>query len=534
MPSWDDDTLSDDELRRSIKTCKARGMELELEELAKSLVPTEEYKKGCQKAVLFLKSAFSQEFLQKGAPLTRGSARIAMAGSAMQNTELEGSDLDVVCSGIPGSFDEREVKMARFWDKLHSPPHSNNLEAMDATRLFPHATCQLSVRLRAAPKLLAHVIVDDNPSPEALDAAIRQLCDCFDASRDVIRLVKFWATNHGLSEQHEGYMNGVAWAAFVLCFLQRQQHVPPLAQLGDSTGGPKTKVEKPERNLTELLRGFFQFVCAPQPTTPRGMSLEGADCTAAPPPSSHVGPPPPLYIEDPISAKQGIRRNLASTLGEAQWARILEESRRIADRLDPEKPQRWFYWAEVFDPQGLSGSGKRLPKLSEMSESSADGAPQAAPNQAAPNQAAPNQAVPNQAVPNQAVPNQAVPNQAVPNQAVPNQAVPNQAVPNQAVPNQAVPNQAVPNQAVPNQAVPNQAVPNQAVPNQAVPNHAAPNQAVPNQVMPKQVVMKQAFPNQAAPSLQFSVFSGKGYAESAKAAKGHAQKGGQKGLLSGF
>ena len=342
-------------------------MELELEELAAKLVPSEEYRKDCQRAVLFLKSAFSQEFLQKGIPFMQGAPKMEMAGSAVQNTEVEGSDLDVVCSCLAGTLEEQEGKMGRFWEKLCSPPHSNNLEATDAMRLFPHAPCQFSVKLKGpgVPKLHAHVILDETAQLETatgLDMVIRQLCDCCTASRDLVRLVKFWAINHGLSSQQEGYMNGVAWAAFVLSFLQRQQHVPLVAELGD---GRKESPSADKPKLTELLRGFFQFVCAPQPITPRGISLEGIDCEAAPPPTSHVGPPPPLYIEDPVSAKQGIRKNLAATLGESQWARILEESRRIADRLDPAKPQRWFYWAEVFDPQGLAGGGKRLPKLSE-------------------------------------------------------------------------------------------------------------------------------------------------------------------------
>lgn len=403
--AWDDDTLSDDELRKAIAESKAHGMELELEELARKLVPSEEYRKDCQRAVLFLKSAFSQEF-QRGVPFMHGSPRIEMGGSAVQNTELEGSDLDVVCSSLAGTHEEQESKMARFWEKICSPPHSNNLEATDAMRFFPHAPCQFSVKLKdlRAPgaKLHVHVILD-SPSAEpskSLDSVIGQLCDCYSLSRDLIRLVKFWATNHGLSNQHEGYITGVAWTAFVLCFLQRQQCVPPVAQLDvTKLKKPIEKGEKGEKpNLTELLRGFFQFVCAPQPTTPRGLSLEGVDCKAAPPPASHVGPPPPLYIEDPVCAQQGVRKNLASTLGESQWARILEESRRIADRLDPAKPQRWFYWAEVFDPQGLAGANKRLPKLSEMADPTASDAENATqdgyPSKASGASQAPSQATP--------------------------------------------------------------------------------------------------------------------------------------------
>ena len=125
-------------------------MELELEELAAKLVPSEEYRKDCQRAVLFLKSAFSQEFLQKGIPFMQGAPKMEMAGSAVQNTEVEGSDLDVVCSCLAGTLEEQEGKMGRFWEKLCSPPHSNNLEATDAMRLFPHAPCQFFCQAEGA------------------------------------------------------------------------------------------------------------------------------------------------------------------------------------------------------------------------------------------------------------------------------------------------------------------------------------------------------------------------------------------------
>ena len=296
-----------------------------------------------------------------------------IVGSAVQRTELEGSDLDVVCF-IPGTPDERELKMANFWDKVQG---SKTFEVMDATRLFPHACSYFSAKLWGTPRVSAHVFLETEAESMSLDAIIRNLCDSFHLSRDLVRMVKFWAVNHGLAR--EGYMNGVAWTAFVLCFLQRRLYVPPISKLPQMPQLPNSSA-KP--SLTELLRGFFQFVCEPQATTPRGMSLEGIDCTAAPPPASHVGPPPPLYIEDPVRAKEGLRRNLAATLQESHYAQILEESRRIAERLDPGRPQRWFYWAEVFDPQGLTGS-KRLPKLSEsLEETSPAAAPAPTPTPA--------------------------------------------------------------------------------------------------------------------------------------------------------
>ena len=383
--SWEEDSLSDQELMHAITSSKAHGMELELAELLKKLQPTEEYKRDCQRALFLLKAAMSQEFQSN---FGKGP-NLEIIGSSAQDTELNGADIDVACR-VPGfSPDELDTKLARLWARLFTVPHSTHLAALDATRLFPHATCQFSIQLKAsaqssAPRFHAHLLlIESPPVKESLDSTLRSLCDCCGKARDLIRLVKLWARNHGLINHRDGYMNGVAWTAFVLCFLQREQYIPSLQTLAEGSQVSQT----PTPSLRELLLRFFQFVCAPQAKTPRGISLmQGTDCEAAAPPSTHVGPPPPLYIQDPVQLKRGSDQNIASTLGEAQWARILDESRRVAERLDPSKPQRWFYWAEIFDPQGLaSGGDKRLPKLGEVKVSGGETALPSLPTDAAHN-----------------------------------------------------------------------------------------------------------------------------------------------------
>ena len=366
--TWEEDSLSDQELRQAIIASKTQGMELELAELLKKLQPTEEYKRDCQRALLLLRAACAQEF-QTG--LGKG-ASLEIIGSCAQGTELNGSDLDVACRVSGFSPEEVDAKLPRLWARLGTLPHSTHLVALDSTRLFPHAKCMLSASLKAsaqgpAPRFHAHLLlVWSTPVKQSLDSMLCSLCDCCGKARDLIRLVKLWAMNHGLADHREGYMNGVAWTALVLCFLQRENYLPPLQTLLER--GNWKGSQTPIPSLMDLLLRFFQYVCALQAATPSGISLmEGNDCEAPPAQADAARPPPPLYIQDPVQLTQGSDENIASMLGETQWARILDESRRVAERLDPSKPKRWFYWAEIFDPQGLaSGGNKRLPKLGEV------------------------------------------------------------------------------------------------------------------------------------------------------------------------
>lgn len=376
---WEDDSLSDAELRQSIVGAKTQGIELELQALAQKLVPQEDYKKDIERALTVLKGAAVQALGTVGAKANSQDApQLDIIGSSLQGTDIHGSDVDIALRLGPStqSIEDRDAKVQKVRERLRGSPQSLFFESGEALRHFPHASCQISAKLRGAsgapPKLVVHLVLQHREDvsqarPESLDTAVSRLCGSFEPARSLVRLVKLWTCIHGFSAAHDGYMNGMAWTAFVLCFLQRQKHIKALANL--TISAPAASGEEQMPSLTSLLRGFFQFACAPQPKTPWGLSLnEGRDCPAAPPPDYHVGPPPPLYLEDPCAWKIGRRRNLASTLGEAQWSRILEEARRAADKLDDTKPQRWFHWAEIFDPQSLtptSNPTKRLQKLSE-------------------------------------------------------------------------------------------------------------------------------------------------------------------------
>lgn len=390
---WEEDTLSDHELKLSIVGAKTQGIELDLQALAKKLLPQDDYKKDCERALNLLKTAAVaavQSMEVKGWTKTPQDApQLEITGSSIQETDIHGSDIDVALRLGPSSqkIEDLDAKVQKVREKLQGPPHTTFFETCEPLRLFPHASCPISVKLKGAsgapPKLVAHLMLQPTEDtsqarPESLDSAVKRLCDSFEPTRSILRLVKLWTVIHGFSAPHEGYMNGMAWTAFVICFLQRQKHVKALSNLTMSAAAATGEEQTP--SLTSLLRGFFQFVCAPQPKTPWGLSLnEGRDCAAAPPPESHIGPPPPLYLEDPCAWKMGRRRNLALTLGEAQWTRILEEARRAADKLDDTKPQRWFHWAEIFDPQSLTPSANPAKRLQKLSEATAALLPSPAP-----------------------------------------------------------------------------------------------------------------------------------------------------------
>lgn len=177
--------------------------------------------------------------------------------------------------------------------------------------------------------------------PLSVDTVVKQLCDTSELSRHVVRLVKLWAVNHGLASHHEGYMNGVAWTLLVIFFLQKENLLPSYAALTAGSVRPPSQCP----TLSALLRSFFEFLAARVGNSPRGLSVIHAQEYRA---HSCV-----LFLEDPaefLETRQ--QHNLAGSVGEAQWSHVLDEANKAAERLSA-RPQRWFHWAEVFDPREI-------------------------------------------------------------------------------------------------------------------------------------------------------------------------------------
>merc|ERR1712050_153058 len=111
-------------------------------------------------------------------------------------------------------------------------------------------------------------------------------------ARDLIRLVKLWAHNHGLAHQDEGYMNGMAWSLLCLVYLQKEKYIVPWTALkygGVPSGGTP--------QLCVLLRGFFEFLSTIHGSAPRKCSVTRGQVCPAP-----AGIP--LFIEDPSKYQQ--------------------------------------------------------------------------------------------------------------------------------------------------------------------------------------------------------------------------------------
>jgi len=196
----------------------------------------------------------------------------------------------------------------------------------------------MAIELRGT-GLFAHVLVEELRvnRPPTLDEVIRQLCDTFRESYALVRLVKVWSTNHGLANPQDGFINGVAWTLLVLFFLQKQKLVPPYSVIASGQHINPSPSPMPVSNLLQM---FFEFLVN-QGSAPRGISLFQGEGFSG---------PPAVFIEDPAhfnETKQ--QKSLCESLGEGQWNRIMDESKKAFSRIKV-RPGRWFHWAEVFDP----------------------------------------------------------------------------------------------------------------------------------------------------------------------------------------
>lgn len=357
---WEEDALGTEDLSRVIAGCKTWGIEHELAALAQRLVPSDEYKRSCQRCLSLLRAAASTQWgSQKGAPV------LELVGSLAQGTELDGADMDVAVRLAPGLPDEARDRCAKeLREQLQSAQNQAHFVVTDTLQLFPHAQSPVAVELRGAkPRVIAHLLLAEQPAnerPMSVDSVIKQLCDTYPPSRDLLRLVKLWAVTHGLGNQQEGYMNGAAWAFLAVFFLQKEKLVPALAALAHGPVQPATT--RPP--LTSLLRGFFDFVASRDGNTQRGLSVTHAQ--------EYRAPAGIIFLEDPAEFHETRQqRNLAASVGEVQWARVLEEARKAAERLGA-RPQRWFHWAEVFDPRELPVDKlTRLPSLAQAAQAAA-------------------------------------------------------------------------------------------------------------------------------------------------------------------
>ena len=130
-------------------------------------------------------------------------------------------------------------------------------------------------------------------------------------------------------------------------FLQTKQLVPSFKYLADGETSQSAGTLQP---LSLLLRGFFEFLTARNGSSTRGLSVIRAEEFEAPAPEQGAAVTP-LFLEDPAALQESNEtRNMIETLGEPQWARICEESKKAVKRLAA-RPQRWFHWAEIFDPR---------------------------------------------------------------------------------------------------------------------------------------------------------------------------------------
>jgi hypothetical protein len=277
-----------------------------------------------------------------------------MVGSVVQETELEGCDIDMALrfpSG--GSQASRESRIEELWEKLLLSPQ---LAAYQTTRTFPHAKAPMTVELKGSnPRTLAHLLVVDPESAPTrqttVDHVIKTLCDHFGPARDLVRLVKLWASNRNFSNDYEGYPCSVAWTLMTINFLQKDKLVPSYKDV--------TKVQPSTMmpDLIAMLRRFFEFLASGEGGQARCFSVaRGQELRA---PSGHA-----VFVEDPAEFLEGKKQvNLAQGTGELQWQRVLEEAKKVSGRLTS-TPQRWFHWAEVFDPREVPP--RKIAKLSEM------------------------------------------------------------------------------------------------------------------------------------------------------------------------
>eukprot|EP00929_Paragymnodinium_shiwhaense_P009168 TRINITY_DN113225_c0_g1_i1.p1 TRINITY_DN113225_c0_g1~~TRINITY_DN113225_c0_g1_i1.p1 ORF type:complete len:566 (-),score=157.00 TRINITY_DN113225_c0_g1_i1:109-1806(-) len=354
-PSWREDTLSDEMLTNVLSESKVKGVELEIEALARRIAPSSGFRTAAERCLNVLRKQVDQHWKP-------GNATLDFQGSFVQGSDIEGGDVDMSLKlSQTLSPEDRANSLLAFSDRL-----ANNLAAycsiVPPQQLFPAGAALFAVQLKplqGVPPMLINVIAsetlpaEDSEAPLALDTVISQLCDCCEASRDFLRLVKLWASNNGFMNLLDGFMNGTAWAMLGLFFLQKMSILPPYGKIANREKAPMIAAPP----MPQLLYDFFLWLSGAVSNPNRGYSLVHAAEYPVPAPAAG-GAHAAIFLEDPAefhSKRQ--QRNCAETLVEHQLTRICSMASEMASHLQP-TPVRWYNWAEVFDRTQVSASKK--------------------------------------------------------------------------------------------------------------------------------------------------------------------------------
>jgi len=320
----------------SIDFFKTSGVDIELALLTEKLRPSDEARRSAQRCLALARSAVSAHWgHQSGSDVPS----ISMSGSYAQGTEVHGSAMELAFR-LPASFSsaDRANCVSELRNRLSQ--QTDLLQVCCTMQHYPHTTSPLAIDLIGAqPPLVGHIVLEELriDRPPTLDEVIKQMCDSCEASYDLVRLVKVWTVNHGLANQQEGFINGVAWTLLVIFFLQKSGLIKPYSVLSRGEQGPPVASSPP---LSTLLLNFFDFL-AQRNAAPRGISLwTGAEFEG----------PSAVFVEDPAHfLETGTQRSVSESLVEQQWNRILDAATKAFSRIRV-RPGRWFHWAEVFDP----------------------------------------------------------------------------------------------------------------------------------------------------------------------------------------
>jgi len=189
---WGEDAMVDEDLGAAIRRCKIAGMDHELHSLAKKISPGVTHKGSVSKCVGSLRGAWLR--VAGNLNLERGLMNVDSYGSHAQNTDLEGSGVEVsLRMSAKLSPQERDsIVMGLRQSLSNDGTLASTVSVNDGLHWYAHAQACLAVEIKnSTPRLVANaVIIDQSSETLTIDKVIRQMCDAYVPSRDLVRLVK--------------------------------------------------------------------------------------------------------------------------------------------------------------------------------------------------------------------------------------------------------------------------------------------------------------------------------------------------------
>lgn len=318
----------------------------------RKVLPTSKFRQNTGKCINALKSLASDTY--------RGFSdipEVLVFGSKMQETMLEGSDLDVSFQFLSCGRDAKDQirLLSKLRNVVNNKSKNRNFKRQGGFRV---KEARLYNKIRVPIVILEwHIPGSNTPIEVDVSAGNRnmvgtpkgftdsKLCDLLQCDRTkfathAVQFVKYWAKSSGLNDASQGFFNSLGWTLVTVMALQNMEKLPSIQDMENENYGALSTAPVTLVQVLSQVLDLIDWIGSEAPDAERNkqrlvLSARTGSTDRVAVGTGEAGSRSVFCIEDPGAMMSGNGLlNVARALRPEKWEEVLNKCRSMRQMLD--------------------------------------------------------------------------------------------------------------------------------------------------------------------------------------------------------